>query len=67
MPYRYAARPPKVADLRQASDTADDGAEVEAPPADNVAEAPESAQEVLEESLEPPKRKRGRPRKNPDA
>lgn len=64
MPYRYhPPTPAKVADLRQAAD----GAEVVAPPADNVDEAPEAAQEVLEESLEAPKpapRKRGRPKKS---
>ena len=67
MPYRYAPKPPQVADLRQSTATNEDAA-VEPPPADDVAEAPEAAQEVLEDSLEepePPKRKRGRPRKNP--
>ena len=68
MPYRYAPKPPQVADLRQSTATNEDAA-VEPPPADDVAEAPEAAQEVLEESLETPpepvKRKRGRPRKNP--
>jgi hypothetical protein len=70
MPYRYSPKPPQVADLRQSTATNEDAA-VEPPPAETVAEAPESAQDVLDESLEeppePPKRKRGRPRKNPDA
>lgn len=69
MPYRYhPPTPARIADLRQASATSADDAEVVAPPADNVAEAPEAAQDVLEDSLEAPepvKRKRGRPRKNP--
>lgn len=69
MPYRYSPpKPARIADLRQASETLTDDAEVVAPPADNVAEAPEAAQDVLEDSLEAPepvKRKRGRPRKNP--
>ena len=61
MPYRYAPRRP-VADLRQADGNGADV--VEAPPADNVDEAPESAQDVLEESLEaPPKPRKRRTRK----
>lgn len=55
MPYRYSPRKP-VADLRQADGNGD--ATVEAPPADNVDEAPEDVQDVLTESVEPKPRKR---------
>ena len=66
MPYRYSPpKPQRIADLRQAAGNGDDDAAVEAPPADDVAEAPEAAQDVLTESLEePPQPRKRRARKS---